>query len=136
MNRENRAVGPGSPQPQAARPNRPAIALAAAVLLVVLANLGFGMTATAATSGAGHDIEAAVAMGSGLVTAGETRHGDPDCRDDQKSAECSSCPSCSGAPPSRAGGDSEVMKIVPAPMFRCHYDDVVPMGIRRPPKLS
>ena len=112
------------------------IVLGTAVLLVVLANLGFGMTATTATSGAGHDVEAAVAMGSGHATVGGTRNSDHSCRHDQKTAECSSCPSCSGAPPSRAEGDSEVMKIVRTPVFRSHYHDVVPVGIRRPPKLS
>ncbi len=122
-----------SPQPQATRANQLAIALGTAVLLAVLANLGFGM---AATGGTGHDIEAAVAIGSGHISVGETRHSDHDCRHDQKATECSPCPSCSGGPPSGAGGDSDVMTIVRTPVFRFHYDDVVPVGIRRPPKLS
>ncbi len=109
------------------------IALGTAVLLAVLANLGFGM---AATGGAGQDVEAAVAIGSGHITVGETRHSDHSSRHDQKAAEYSPCPSCSGGPPSRAGGDSDVMTIVRSPVFRSHYDDVVPVGIRRPPKLS
>ena len=127
-------MAPGSPQSQATRPNHLVIALGTAVLLAVLANLGFGMAS--ATGGTGRDIEAAVTMGSGLVTAGETRHSDRGCRHDQESAECSPCPSCSGALPSRSGGDSNVIAIVLAPVRQTHHDDVVPKGIRRPPKLS
>ncbi len=126
-------MAPGSPPPQAARANQLAIALGTAVLLAVLANLGFGMAATGA---AGHDVQAAVAIESVQLTVGETRHSDHSCRHDQNAAECSPCPSCSGGPPSRAGGGSDVMTIVRTPVFRSHYDDVVPVGIRRPPKLS
>ncbi len=124
---------PGSPPPQATRQIHLVIALGTAVFLAVLANLGFGM---AATGGTGHDVEAAVAMGGGHLTVGETRHSDHGCRHDIKAAECSPCPSCSGGLPSGAGGDPEVMTIVRTPVFRSHYDDVVPVGIRRPPKLS
>jgi hypothetical protein len=110
------------------------IALGTAVLLAILANLGFGMAS--APGGAGHDVKTAVAMGSGLITVGNTRHSDHGCRHDKKAADCSPCPSCSGGLPSGPGGDSEIMTIVRTPVFRSHYDDVVPVGIRRPPKLS
>ncbi len=127
-------MAPGSPPPPATRQNHLVIALGTAVLLAILANPGFGMAAAA--GGAGQHVEAAVAIGSGHITVGETRHSDHSCRHDKKATDCSPCPSCSGGLPSGAGEDSEVMTIVRTPVFRSHYDDVVPVGIRRPPKLS
>ena len=127
-------MAPGSPQSQATRPNHLVIALGTAVLLAVLANLGFGMAS--ATGGAGHGIESTLAMGSDLVTVGNTRLSDDNCGQDHKSAECTPCPSCSGALPSTAEGDPDVMMLVRSPVLQSHYDDVVPMGIHRPPKLS
>lgn len=124
----------GAAQPQAARPNHLAIALCAGLLLAVSGNLGFGMASE--TGGAGHGIESTATMGNDFVTAGDTRHGDDNCGLDHESPECSPCPSCSGALPSTAAGDSDVIAIVRAPIFQSHYDDVVPRGIRRPPKLS
>jgi hypothetical protein len=123
-----------SPQPQATRPNQLAITLWAALLLAVLGNLGFGMAS--ATGGTGHSIESAVAMGSDLVGAGNTRLSDDNCGRDHKSAECAPCPSCSGALPSTAAGNSQVILLVRTLILQSHYDDVVPSGIRRPPKLS
>ena len=120
-----------SPQPQATRPNQPAITLWAALLLAVL---GFGMASV--TGGTGHSIESAVAMGSDLVGAGNTRLSDENCGRDHKSAECAPCPSCSGALPSTAAGNSQVILLVRTLIVQSHYDDVVPSGIRRPPKLS
>ena len=121
----------GSAQPQAARPNQRSIALCAAVLLALLGNIGFGTT-----GGAGHGIESAVMMGSGLVTVGDTRHSDDTCGRDHTSAECAPCPSCPGALPSTAAGDPDVMMLVRTLVLQSHYDDVVPRGIRRPPRLS
>ena len=123
-----------SPQPQATRPNQLAITLWAALLLAVLGSLGFGMAS--ATGGTGHGIESAVAMGSDLVGAGNTRLSDENCDRDHKSAECAPCPSCSGALPSTAAGNSQVILLVRTLIVQSHYDEVVPSGIRRPPKLS
>ncbi len=123
-----------SPQPQATRPNQLAITLWAALLLAVLGNLGFGMAS--ATVGAGHSIESAVAMGSDLVEVGNTRLSDDSCGRDHKSAECAPCPSCSGALPSTAAGNSQVILLARTLLLQSHYDDVVQSGIRRPPRLS
>lgn len=127
-------MAPGSPPPQATRANQLVIVLATAVLLVVLANPGFGMAS--ATGGTGHGIESAVAMGSDLVGAGNTRLSDDNCDRGHKSAECAPCPSCSGALPSTAAGNSQVILLVRTLILQSHYDEVVPSGIRRPPRLS
>ena len=124
----------GNAQPQVARSNHLAIALRAAVFLVVAGILG--VVLSQATGDYGHSVEAEVTIGNDLVPFGDTRHRDGNCNHDHKFTECSPCPSCSGALPSPAERDCDILAIVRVPVFQSHYDDVVPRGIRRPPRLS
>ena len=123
-------------QPQATRLNHLAIALWAALLLAVVGNLGFGMASAASEHGNGDGYQSAVAMGSDLVTVGNTRLSDDDCSRDHKSAECAPCASCSGALPSTTAGDPGVILLDRTLILQSHYDDVAPSSIRRPPRLS
>jgi hypothetical protein len=127
-------VAIGSAQSLIAGANRLAIALCASVLLAVLASLGIG--SVSATGGGERNIQAEVTMGSDLVTVGHTLHASLSCGHDHKSADCSPCPTCSGALPFTVGGDSNVRTLVRAPLLQSHYDGVVPTGIRRPPRHS
>jgi hypothetical protein len=123
----------GGPQSESARSIYPAVVLCAIVLAVVLGSLGFGTTST--TDAARHAFESTV-MGSDLVTVGDSRHSDDDCGHDHKSAECSPCSSCSAGLTSITGPTPDVMIVLRASALESHYDDVVPEGIRRPPRPS
>jgi len=122
-----------SAQLQADRSIHLAIALCAIVLPVVLGILSFATTP--ATDAAGRSIESMV-IGSHLVTVGDSRHSDDDCGHDHESAECSPCSSCSAGLPSMTGPTPVVMIISRVLILDSHYDDVVPEGIRRPPRHS
>ena len=123
----------GSAQLQAAWSVHLAITLCAIALLAVLGTLSFDIAS--ATDTTGHAVESKV-TGSDLVTVGSNRHSDDDCGHDHESAECSPCSSCSAGLPSTTGPDPDVTIIVRAPVLQSHYDEVVPGGIRRPPRLS
>lgn len=123
----------GSAQLQAGRSIHWAIALCAIVLPMVLGIFASGMAS--ATDAANHAVESTV-MGSDLVTVGDNRHNDDDCGHGHDSTECSPCSSCSAGLPSTTRPSPDVMIVLRVPVFRSHYDDVVPGGIRRPPRLS
>ena len=113
---------------------RPAIALCVAVMLVALTTVGFD---SAANNGhAPSASKANATMVSGLVTAADTHHGDEDAGHHHESVQCSHCPSCSGALPYAPALDCEDVVMVRALAIPWNYDDVVPDGIRRPPRRT
>lgn len=123
----------GSTHPQAAWPMRLAITLFAIVLAAAPDTLGVGVAS--ATDAAASAVESK-AVGSHLVTVEDTRHSHHDCGYDHESAECSPCSSCSAGLPSTTGPSPDVMIVLRAPVLKLLYDDVVPGGIRRPPRPS
>ena len=127
---EDWAVVLGNAHSQTTGSSHLANVLCATALLAVLVLLGLGTDSDAG------GIAAEVTMGSDLVTVGDIRHSSETCGHDHKSADCSPCPSCSGALPFTAGEDFEVISVVRASIRPSHYADVVPRGIRRPPRLS
>ena len=123
----------GSAQLQADRSINWATALCAFGLLVVLGI--FSLDTASGTDAAGRAVGSTM-MESDLVTVEDSRHNHDHCGHDHESPECSPCSSCSAGLPSITGPTPEVMIVLRASAFNSHYDDVVPEGIRRPPRPS
>lgn len=121
----------GSAHIQADRSIRLASVLFAIVLSMVLSMVSFA--AASATDAGGRAVEPTV-MDRDLVTLGANQHDDDNCGHDHESAECSPCSSCSTALPSTMGPPPNVITTLGVSVLKSHYDDVVPEGIRRPPK--
>lgn len=123
----------GSAQLQADRSINWATALCAFVLPVVLAI--FSLDAASATDATGRTVGSTM-MESDLVTSEDSRHSHDDCGHGHESPECSPCSSCSAGMPSATGPTPDVMIVLRASALKAHFDDVVPEGIRRPPRPS
>lgn len=116
----------------AIRPKFTALALCAAAILVALAMAGFGTTSvTLDTQSTVGTVES-----TGSIHVDDTRHTLDDCGHDHESAECSPCPSCSAVALTAAESGPDINMAARVPSLQSHYDDVVPTGIRRPPRLS
>lgn len=122
-----------SAQAQADRSINGVTAVCALVLPVVLGI--FSLDAASATDATGGAVGSTM-MESDLVTVEDSQQSHDDCGHDHESPECSPCSSCSAGLPSTTGPSHDFMIVLRAPVFRPHYDDVVPDGIRRPPRLS
>ena len=123
----------GSTQLQVDRSINWATTLCAFVLPVILGI--FSLDTASATDAAGRAVGSTMMKGD-LVTVENSRHSHDDCGHDHESPECSPCSSCSAGLPSITGLTPDVMIVLRASAFKSHYDDVVPEGIRRPPRPS
>lgn len=122
----------GSLELQVARPNYLLVALCGALILAVVGNVALDVFSDTDAIGSEREVHATTA--SDLTASVDARHGDEECGHDHKSSECSPCPSCFASLAFTMGPDTRPGNIARAAIPSSHYDDVVPTGIRRPPR--
>ena len=114
--------------------SRLTIALLAVVILVALGHLA--SASVSAMDTLGHRIDSGMVKIGDFASTESTRHADDHCDHEHESAECSPCPTCSGGLPPTPIEDSSIVASVRLLAVPSHYDDVVPNGIRRPPRSA